>query len=786
MKKTVCTLLLFVAGIGATFGQSKIWKPYDINVDTSWSIRFLSAVDTNIVWAITGDIHATQGFSSTFVRTTNGGLSFRQGSVFNGSTTYNISNISAVDSSIAFVAASDFAADGSSGKIMKTIDGGLTWKLASDSSTMFLGSANYPDFVHFWDKNNGLALGDPNGNTGGGTTNEFEIYRTNNGGASWTRVADANIPNPNKGEYGIQNSYTSLGKRIWYGTTDGRVYSSLDSGKTWAVGSANPGILGQVAVLAFRDSLNGLIMGISTTTGTAIDVISKTIDGGLTWTLTTVDPVKTGMSNICVVPGRNAYMSVGGTHSNGTTFYLPYVTSVTYDDATTWNLLDSGSTQPFFMLQAVMFDSVHGWAGSISNTTLPLGKNGMDKYRGPKITFACPVNIAATKTIICLGDSTTLTASGGSTKYTWTSPAVSKSAITVHPLTSTVYTVTGTLGTCSTIQTQSITVNQVPNPTVTVNANDTVCTGGTTIITAGSNATSYTWTPKTGLTAPTNTTVVWATPATTTIYTLIAADANGCYTTVSRTVTVLSTPTPTLTVNSPSICASNTVTINASGYTTYTWSPASGLSATSGSSVVASPTTTSTYTLLAVSGACKTAAKPKVTVVTTNVSVSSPTTCANGTVTLVAGGPAPINYVWSPATGLSATSGSSVSATVSSTPSTTVHYTVTGTNTGSGCSGTAISTITVGTCFAGIAEVSNPNQVEMYPNPSSGLVNITMNELDAGTVLTVTDMIGKEVFKTPLHDASLSLDLSGLQEGMYIITIGGGKAAYIQKLILQH
>src|ERR1700761_4858100 len=171
----------------------------------------------------------------------------------------------------------DKAADGSSGKIRKTINGGATWTNASDSSTLFIGASNFPDFVHFWDANNGIALGDPNNTNGSG--NEFEIWRTHNGGTNWTRVSGANIPNPSSSsEYGLTNSYTTMGKRVWFGSSVGRVFSSLDSGKTWTVGTAT-GLLGGVQGLAFRDSMNGICWGLATTTATT-NSLKKTINGG--------------------------------------------------------------------------------------------------------------------------------------------------------------------------------------------------------------------------------------------------------------------------------------------------------------------------------------------------------------------------------------------------------------------------------------------------------------------------------------------------------------------------
>ena len=620
MKKTLLTLALFVAGMGAAFSQSTIWKPYDIQVDTSWGIRYMSAVDTSTVWAIAFDGSVSTRASNTFVRTINGGQSFSKGSFLPDTNTYNGANISAINNNIAYVACYEKAADGGSGVIRKTVDGGLTWTNASDSLTMFAGANNFPDFVHFWDANNGLALGDPNGNTSGSGT-EFEIWRTNNGGTSWTRVADANIPNPVSGEYGLTNCYATYGANIWYGTNKGHVYASTDSGKTWTVNAtAISSLIGQVEGVAFRNSLNGLAWGLSATTNGVYN-IARTSDGGATWLAipTATTNTSIGFNDICVVPNANAFMSVGINKAKSA-----YVTSITGDDGNTWNILESGQTNDVRMLQVQMLDTLSGWAGCFSDTTHPLGKNGMDRYMGPKITVACPFSISATKTTLCSGDSTLLTATGAST-YTWTTIGATTSTVTVKPTTSGSFTVTGATGTCSSVQTISVTVKATP--TVTVNhLTDTICVNGS-------------------------------------------------------------------------------ASISALGATTYSWSPSTGLSATTGANVTASPTVNTIYTVVGTKNTC-----PKAVTFTVTINQN---------------------------------------------------------------------------CYAGIEQVSNGANFSIYPNPSKGSVNIALSALNGSTTLYVTDMIGKEVYKTLITDINTNLDLSSLQKGLYMVTVANGKSKHIQKLIIQ-
>src|SRR5690606_21061346 len=51
------------------------------------------------------------------------------------------------------------------------------------------------------------------------------------------------------------------------------------------------------------------------------------------------------------------------------------------------------------------------------------------------------------------------------------------------------------------------------------------------------------------------------------------------------------------------ICTGGSTTLTATGAATYTWSPAAGLSSTTGATVTASPSTTTTYTVTGTSAA---------------------------------------------------------------------------------------------------------------------------------------------------------------------------------------
>lgn len=113
------------------------------------------------------------------------------------------------------------------------------------------------------------------------------------------------------------------------------------------------------------------------------------------------------------------------------------------------------------------------------------------------------------------------------------------------------------------------------------------------------------WSPATGLYTDPAATVpyvagtfanpVYASPASTTMYT-VTSTLGTCSATAPATVTVTVNPRPTISVSPVTACGP--VTLTASGNSnTYSWSPAAGLSATTGASVTAAPLSSTVYTV---------------------------------------------------------------------------------------------------------------------------------------------------------------------------------------------
>ena len=178
--------------------------------------------------------------------------------------------------------------------------------------------------------------------------------------------------------------------------------------------------------------------------------------------------------------------------------------------------------------------------------------------------------ITVNSSSICLGQTTaTLTAAGGSS-YQWSAGTSSPSGATVTagPLTTTIFTVTGTdINNCSNTATATVTVNALPP--VSVNS-PSVCPGSTATLTAN-GAINYTW--SSGTSSPTGASVT-ANPSVTSTYTVTGTDNNNCFNTDVATVTVFNG----LIVDAgadDTICSGAVINLIASGPlgTSYTWNP---------------------------------------------------------------------------------------------------------------------------------------------------------------------------------------------------------------------
>lgn len=293
----------------------------------------------------------------------------------------------------------------------------------------------------------------------------------------------------------------------------------------------------------------------------------------------------------------------------------------------------------------------------------------------------------ASGTLSCTKNTVSLSVmpSSGAT-YTWSGPGivsdVNTSSVTVNA--SGIYTVavvdaaTGCLATTTATVFQNATL---PTVTITPASYTLACNVSTVQLSAASsssNTVSYSWvSPAFG--ALNNASIVNPVASGLGVFTVTVNEVStGCK--ASATATVVA-DVGVISVNSATVCSGHSVTLTVVGAAdSYSWSPSGSLNASVGASVVASPSVSTSYTVVGLSSTCSATAHAMVVVIpspTVSVSPGSSSICIGSAgATFTANGA--LTYSWLPSIGLSVLSGSVVTAS----PTVQMVYTVTGNKNG--------------------------------------------------------------------------------------------------------
>lgn len=156
--------------------------------------------------------------------------------------------------------------------------------------------------------------------------------------------------------------------------------------------------------------------------------------------------------------------------------------------------------------------------------------------------------------------------------------------------------VTNQCGTAT--DTESFTVANPPAPPIII-SNAPLCAGqALNLSVTPTGGLSYTWTGPAGFTSIGNTAVIPNVQAANAGTYTLTASAGTCSNLNTTAVVVNVAPVISITPINPDFCpGQETVTLTASGATSYTWSPITGLNVSNTASVIASPTGTQTFTV---------------------------------------------------------------------------------------------------------------------------------------------------------------------------------------------
>ncbi|MFN8354753.1 MAG: T9SS type A sorting domain-containing protein [Spirosomataceae bacterium] len=376
------------------------------------------------------------------------------------------------------------------------------------------------------------------------------------------------------------------------------------------------------------------------------------------------------------------------------------------------------------------------------------------------------VGITTSTATVCLGTSINLTATGASS-YTWSGTGGSFSS-TTNAISSWsgvaggyTLTVVGNNGTCNNTATATVSVNGLPNGSITPSS-PTVCSGTSITLTAGGGST-YTWAASGGsFTSTTGSPTTWSGVAGG--YTITVTVSNGtCSNSTSATVRINALPSTSLSVSQSQVCVGQSIGLTASGGSSYRWSSSGGtFTSTTNALTSFSSSSSSSYTIsVSVSNSVNCSATASVSVqYNTSPSASiSPSTaqsiCVGTSLSLTASGGSV--YSWRGPNGFS--SNSAMASVNTSSTANSGGYSVTVGNAGN-CTATASLQVTISQAIA-----------QVNPSSQSVCVGGTVSLSSVGT--GSYSWRGPNNFSSSVQNVSFNLS-SSAQWGIYSLTVVSG------------
>ncbi len=443
----------------------------------------------------------------------------------------------------------------------------------------------------------------------------------------------------------------------------------------------------------------------------------------------------------------------------------------------------------------------------------------------------CTYNFPVASTSGCEGDNITLDAGAGYAAYTWSNGATGQTqTVTTEGIFS--VTVTNDVG-CKAIDSVAVVVNA--NPVVDLGADAAFCSNEDFTLDAGAGYVGYLWSDSSQGQTFTATTAG--------TYGVIVEDANGCLGLDEITLTTLPAPVPDLGNVTQTICDGQFINLDAgAGFTTYEWSTGAttqGIQVTTAGAygvlvsaangcfgsdvveVVVNPTPDvniganqticegETATLTAGAGfssyAWNTGATSQGINVTTtgtySVVVSNSFGCTDLDAATVFVNPAPVldlgpdtivyepnSYVLDAGTGFNQTylwSDGSTAQSVTVTSDGTYSVTVTS---GNGCEST--DEVTVNFQPNAVNEPTLAGKLNLFPNPTSGWVNLAFSEFEAGAyTVGVYDVTGRQLLSQNMDiqaaATTTKLDLNAFSKGAYFVKVTSEKGVLARRVVVQ-
>ncbi len=400
------------------------------------------------------------------------------------------------------------------------------------------------------------------------------VYKTTDAGSTWTNISP--FPALNISPTGFANAAVSYSDilaldnntvfvvgNMFTSANNRRIYKTTDGGATWTDISGNIDLLS-------GGNLNGILMHDVNNGYVAVPggVLYKTNNGGTSWTMD-LAPSATLTTGLAFAPKTvppaitvtNRKLFVVGPNINGAPI-LEYGNPANINVNTTETITNVNCSN--LSGGAIAINATGGitpYTYSINGGAFQSGNTFTGLTQGPKTitikdaycgTLTKTVNIsftdnltltASNDTSVCAGAPVPLVAtSAAGASYAWSPSAGLNNAAISNPTAVTnnnaAYTVTATLNGC--VRTRTVNITIKPNPVIDAGPSKTIVDGDAVQLEGLANGivNSIAWTPAATLTNA-NTFKPTAKPNVTTVYTLTVRDANGCTSTDNATVTVI-------------------------------------------------------------------------------------------------------------------------------------------------------------------------------------------------------------------------------------------------------
>ena len=278
---------------------------------------------------------------------------------------------------------------GNIGKVLKTTDAGTTWLDFSTAS--ITGSLKT---VWFTSADTGFA----------GRTSTFGMYKTTNGGLTWSQNFGYNLTNC----YAINFINDTLG---YAGAFNNRIYKTTDGGNLWLM-QQNPGLSENIKSISFADSVRGMAV--------SSGYIYRTTNGN-TWTST----FYTGNLQCGTLSPDG--VAVVGNLTGGIKSSINYGSSFSESNP-------QAGTSTFRRIKFV--NSLQGWVGGDDGKILKTSDGGNEwtlLTTSPYYSIGNDMAaISATKAIIATNEGTLITTTNGGNSFTATTLDNGNSLNAIH------------------------------------------------------------------------------------------------------------------------------------------------------------------------------------------------------------------------------------------------------------------------------------------------------------------------------------------------------------------